>query len=77
MTTEPTPLLRAGRYTAIGFNFVGTIGGGAACGWLLDAWLGSAPWALLTCTLVGVVGGFIAMIQALRQFDRLDHEREP
>jgi F0F1-type ATP synthase assembly protein I len=77
VTTEPTPLIRASRYTAVGFNFVGTIGGGVACGWLIDTWSGSAPWALVTCTLLGVVGGFIAMIQTLRQLDRIGHEREP
>lgn len=77
MTNEPTPFVRASRYTAIGFNFVGTIGGGVACGWLIDRWLGSAPWALVACSLLGVVGGFISMIQSLRQCERIDQEREP
>ena len=75
--TAPNPIVRAGRYVSIGFNFSGTIAGGALAGWLIDRGFGSAPWALVVCTLLAVVGGFIWLIQVLRQFERVDVEREP
>src|SRR5207244_3764002 len=53
--TQTNPFVRAGWYTALGINFSGTIAGGAAVGWMIDRWLGSAPWALLSCTMVGLV----------------------
>jgi ATP synthase protein I len=33
--------------------------GGAIVGWLLDRWLGTAPWLMLGLMFVGFVGGFI------------------
>ncbi len=74
---ESKPLVRGARSAAIAFNFVGTIGGGAVAGWLLDDWFGSAPWGVMTGTLLGVVGGFVTLIHALRALDRIDHERQP
>ena len=70
------PFVRAGWYTALGINFSGTIAGGALVGWAIDRWLGSAPWALLTATVLGLVGGLIWLIQALRHLERSDHEHE-
>jgi F0F1-type ATP synthase assembly protein I len=71
---ESNPFVRAGWYTALGINFSGTIGGGAVVGWLIDRWLGSPPWGLVVCTILGVVGGFIWLIQALRQLERRERE---
>ena len=74
---QSNPFVRAGWYTALGINFSGTIAGGPLLGWVIDRWFGSAPWALLTCTMLGLVGGLIWLIQALRQLERRDHEPEP
>src|SRR2546426_3551625 len=57
--TQTNPFVRAGWYTTLGINFSGTIAGGAVVGWMIDRWLGSAPWALLTCTVLGLVGGLV------------------
>ncbi len=73
----PSPFVRAGWYTAIGINFSGTIAGGAIAGWLIDHWLDSPPWALVICTLLGVVGGFVSLIQGLKQLERRDHDGKP
>jgi len=62
--------MRAGRYIAIGYNFSGIIIAGALVGWLVDRWLGSGPWGLLICSMIGVVGSFIWLIDALRRFER-------
>ena len=46
------------RVSAIGSNLAFTAGAGALLGWLLDRWLGTAPWCLLGLALVGLVVGF-------------------
>jgi ATP synthase protein I len=71
------PIVRYGRYGALAFEFTGTIGGGAVVGWLVDRWLGSQPWGIVTCTLLAVVGGFIRLITLVRQFERDDLGSEP
>jgi F0F1-type ATP synthase assembly protein I len=70
------PIVRYGRYGALAFEFSGTIAAGAAIGWLIDGWLGSPPWALVVCTLLAVVGGFIRLITTLRRFERSDLQRD-
>jgi ATP synthase protein I len=72
---EPGDIVRFGRYGAVAFEFTGTIGGGAFVGWMVDRWLGSAPWGMVTCSVLAVVGGFVRLIRILRQFDR--HDRQP
>jgi ATP synthase protein I len=74
---EPGNIVRYGRYGAVAFEFTGTIGGGALVGWLLDRYLGLEPWGMVTCSVLAVVGGFIRLIQILRQFDRSDRKPEP
>jgi len=75
--TQTNPFVRAGWYTTLGINFSGTIAGGAVVGWMIDRWLSSAPWALLTCTVLGLVGGLVWLVQALRRLERSGHEPEP
>jgi F0F1-type ATP synthase assembly protein I len=70
-------LVRYARLGAVAFEFSGTIAAGAVFGWLLDRWLGSAPYGLVSLTLLSVVGGFIRLIQIVRRFDHLDVDREP
>lgn len=70
------PIVRYGRYGALAFEFSGTIVGGSVVGWALDRWLGSSPYALVVCTLLAVVGGFIRMIVILKGFERADRESE-
>ena len=72
----PSPVVRFARYGAVAFEFTGTIGGGAFLGWTLDRWFDSAPWGIMVGTVLGAVGGFVRLIQILRQFDRVDREAE-
>jgi F0F1-type ATP synthase assembly protein I len=73
----PGPIVRYGRYGALAFEFSGTIAGGVVVGWLLDDWLKTQPYALVVCTLLSVVGGFIRLIAILRRFDREERAAEP
>jgi ATP synthase protein I len=73
----PGNIVRYGRYGAVAFEFSGTIGGGAFLGWLIDRYVGTAPWGMVVCVVLAVVGGFIRLIQILRRFDRGDRAAEP
>jgi len=71
------PIVRYGRYGALAFEFSGTIAGGVMVGWAIDHWLETAPYCVVACTLVSVVGGFIRMIVILKSFERSDRASEP
>ena len=74
--TPPTIITRYARYGALAFEFSGTIAGGVFVGWLIDRWLGIAPYGLVVGTLAAVVGGFARLVQLLRRFDRMDRAAE-
>ena len=42
---------------------IGGIAGGALIGWLLDRWLGTSPWLLLSLLFLGTVAGFRNIIR--------------
>ena len=71
------PIVRFGRYGALAFEFSGTIAGGVMVGWAIDHWLETAPYGVVACTLISVVGGFIRMIVILKSFERSDRASEP
>jgi ATP synthase protein I len=52
---------RAGRMVVN--QLVGGPLGGAIVGWLLDRWLGTAPWLLLILMFIGFAGGFISVMR--------------
>ena len=37
--------------------------GGGLIGWLLDSWLGTSPWLLLTMLVLGTIAGFRSIIR--------------
>jgi len=61
----------------VAFEFSGTIAAGVMVGWMIDHWLGSDPYGVVTMTLLAVVGGFARLIQLVRSFDRRDFGGEP
>jgi len=71
------PIVRYGRYGALAFEFSGTIAGGVVVGWAIDSWFRTAPYGVVACTLLSVVGGFIRMIVILKSFERGDRASEP
>ena len=52
---------RAGRLVVS--QLVGGPLGGAIVGWVLDQWLGTAPWLLLGLMFIGFAGGFISVMR--------------
>jgi len=42
----------------IGVTIIACVGVGIFIGWLLDRLLGTAPWILLVCSLLGVAAAF-------------------
>lgn len=62
--------LRYAKYSAVAFEFLGSIAAGVFVGSALDAWLRTEPWLVLTMTVAGTVIGFYRMIQILRRFQR-------
>ena len=66
MTPEPPVAPRARMLTLLSLGFsvpmAIVIGGGA--GWLLDRWLGTAPWLFLTFLGFGVVAGLRNVVRA-------------
>jgi F0F1-type ATP synthase assembly protein I len=51
-------LRKSGPAVVAGYTLIGAIGFGGIGGYALDAWLGTAPWLLLSGLLFGVVVGF-------------------
>lgn len=56
---------RAGRLVVN--QLIGGPVGGAIVGWLLDRWLGTAPWLMLGLMFIGFAGGFINVIRNSNQ----------
>ncbi len=68
----PRLLVRYARGAAIAFEFTGTIGAGAFLGWWIDRRFETTPWGMIGCTVAAAIGGFVRLLQLLRQFERLD-----
>ncbi len=63
-------LAQVGIYTSLGFVLVGGIAGGYFLGWLLDAWLGTAPIFSLVIAVTGFAGGFIEVLRILQRLEK-------
>lgn len=54
---------RAGALASIGTTLVACTVVGLSAGYWLDRWLGTGPWLLLLFLVLGIVSGFVSMIQ--------------
>jgi F0F1-type ATP synthase assembly protein I len=68
----PGPVLRFGRSFALFWDFVGTVLAGALIGWFIDSRFDTEPFWILGLMILGVVGGFVRLVGALRRMDRMD-----
>jgi ATP synthase protein I len=46
---------------------IGGLFGGALVGWVLDRWLGTFPWLLISMMVLGTIGGFRNIIRISNQ----------
>jgi ATP synthase protein I len=65
-----------GQLTAVAWEFFGSIVAGALLGYFADRQLGTAPWGLIACTLLGTTTGLYRMVVILRQFDRRERRND-
>jgi ATP synthase protein I len=58
---EPDSSYQAGQLVLS--NLIGAPAGGFVIGFVLDKWLGTQPWLLLTMLFLGFVGGFMNVMR--------------
>lgn len=71
---EEPPLVKFGKYAAIGLEFPSTVIGGLFLGYFLDLYFDSFPWFTAVLTLLALVGAFVRLVQWLRRFSREEKE---
>jgi ATP synthase protein I len=60
-------LRRLAELSSIGLILPSSIAVGLFLGYFLDRWLGTAPWLLLSLTVLGIVSGLLGLFRALRK----------
>ncbi|RPI98040.1 MAG: AtpZ/AtpI family protein [Candidatus Aminicenantes bacterium] len=60
-------LRRLAELSSIGLILPSSIAVGLFLGYFLDRWLGTAPWLLLSLTVLGIVSGLLSLFRALRK----------
>ena len=56
---------KSGLAYAAGFSLFAAVLAGLIAGWLLDRWLGTAPWLVVTGIVIGAGVGFYQFIRLL------------
>jgi len=55
---------KSGLAYAAAFSLFAAVVGGLVIGWLLDRWLGTRPWLLVTGIVLGSAAGFYELIRS-------------
>jgi ATP synthase protein I len=55
---------KSGIAYAAAFSLFAAVVSGLALGWLLDRWLGTAPWLLVVGVVLGAAAGFYQLVRA-------------
>ena len=55
---------KSGLAYAAGFSLFAAVAAGLLIGWLLDRWLGTRPWLLVTGIVIGSAAGLYEFIRA-------------
>jgi len=67
----PRPNLRKlAELSSVGLLLPSSIIVGLFFGYVLDRWLGTAPWLLLVFTVLGAVSGLLSLFRALKKYDK-------
>jgi ATP synthase protein I len=56
--------------SSAGLILPSSIAVGLFFGYLLDKWLGTAPWLLLVFLVLGIVSGLLSMYRALKKYSK-------
>ena len=69
MTGKPRrpDMRKLAELSSLGLVLPSSIAVGLFFGYLLDRWLGTAPWLLLLFLALGVVSGFLSLFRALKK----------
>ena len=59
---------------SVSTNLAAPIIGGILLGYFLDRWLHTTPWMFLVFTILGTVGGFIALIRTVNKINQTKDE---
>jgi ATP synthase protein I len=54
---------KTGLAYAAAFSLFAAVVSGLLAGWLLDRWLGTRPWLLVTGVILGAAAGFLELIR--------------
>jgi len=54
---------KSGMAYAAAFSLFASVVSGLIAGWLLDRWLGTAPWLLVAGIILGAAAGFYELIR--------------
>ncbi len=68
-----SPIRKFGLYLNLIYSFPAAVAVGAGGGWLLDRWLGTAPWLVFFGFLLGLGAAFTVLYQTV---ERLKREKE-
>ena len=69
-------LRRSGRFSGIGFEFVGMVVGCLFLGWWLDGKYGTDPWFMVAGLFIGTAGGFVMLMRVAKSLqNEADQER--
>lgn len=60
-------LRRLAELSSIGLILPSSIAVGLFLGYFLDRWLGTAPWLLLSLTVLGIVSGLLSLFRAVKK----------
>jgi len=60
-------LRKLSELASLGLVLPSSIAVGLFFGYFLDRWLGTAPWLLLTFTVLGIVSGLLSLFRALKK----------
>jgi ATP synthase protein I len=69
MSDEPRrpDLRRLAELSSVALILPSSIAVGLFMGYLLDRWLGTAPWLLLILTVLGIVSGLLSLFRSLKK----------
>ena len=60
-------LRRLSELASLGLILPSSIAVGLFIGYFLDRWMGTAPWLLLSFTVLGIVSGLLSLLRALKK----------